>query len=222
MTSESVVAFDPWRVSDPAEVAAHIGSSNHGPTGPFDQWQAAQEVTRWREACMREDGGRQIMRCVALCAIHALALPPWLRDAFVQRHNLVSDAYVATWDEAFGRPWPKRTRMAIVRRRRVLKQRVHAAVWTLIRLHPKRSVNRSLFEEVGRRREIARSGSEVESLYYEALDEGMLNVATWRNAGLPSDPARIEKSAGRIAESHVHIDASAGAAVQGNAGVCTQ
>lgn len=144
---------------------------------------AEEQIDRLREACNAADGGCAVLRAVGLCATHDLPMPAWLRQAYLGRWVLVNDAHAATWDAAFGRPWPKGTRLAIVRRHRVFRTRIHSAVWKLLRTDPTRSFNRILFDEVGELCGNAVSGSTAEKLYYEAVrQDGMLNIATWRHA----------------------------------------
>ena len=154
-----------------------------------DIWAAtAAELEHLREPCASAsagagDGGK-VLEAMRLIALH---LPPdlhWLRDEYLRRYGRVKGAHVASWDhaEAFGRPWPPRTRLAAERRRLRLKSIVHASVWRLVRDNPQISITRALFEQVGESREVALSGAAVEKLYYAALQHGMLNIAQWRAA----------------------------------------
>lgn len=124
----------------------------------------------------------------------ALMLPndlQWLRDEYLRRYGRVKSAHIGSWDhdEAFGRPWPSRTRLAAERRRLRLKSIVHAHVWRLVRENPDISITRLLFDQVGETRDIALAGAAVEKLYYAALQEGMLNIAQWRAARRSQDRA---------------------------------
>lgn len=132
-----------------------------------------------RAQCLAADGGSAVMRAVHLCHLRRAAVPDWLRDEFSRRFLLVHDAHVGSWDEAFGRPYPKNTRLHDLRRRRQLLGVVHAAVWELA-VHQGRNVTRDLFEEVGERREVNASGATVERLYYEALRQGRPSAAAVR------------------------------------------
>ena len=166
--------FDPWTAtatdgsrvaeSDPSALAKH---------------EAAQEVARSRATCLSPGGGTEVIRCVALCLANDLRPPQWLSDAFIERRARVAEAYVKSWDseEAFGAPWPPRARLESIRRRKKLKSLVHQAVWDMVvdDGFGSASVNRDLFERIGKYREIAASGSLCEEVYYEALREGLPN-----------------------------------------------
>lgn len=148
-------------------------------------WAAsAAELEQLRAPCIGESGGGKVLEAMRLIA---LLLPPdlhWLRDEYLRRHGRVKAAHVGSWDhaDAFGRPWPSRTRLATERRRLRLKSVVHASVWRLVRDSPQISITRSLFDQVGESRDVGLSGAAVEKLYYAAVHDGMLNVAQWRVA----------------------------------------
>ena len=179
-SSEAGAPFDPWNAGEASafEADSRAGSPSYG---PLAQWHAAQAIARRRDACEAEAGGCEVLHCLAECLAHRLLPPSWLSDQYTRRHQLVIAAHVATWDEAFGRPWPKRTRLDIERRKRELRKRVHGAVWAYAVPRPQRAIGRSLFDDVARRLDIGISGGQVERLYYEALEQGMANVAAFRS-----------------------------------------
>ena len=147
---------------------------------------ALRQVEALRAQCQDEAGGSAVMLGMKVCALHGLVAPAWLAREFVRRHALVADAYMSSWDDAFGRPWPKRTRLAIVRRHRERVRRVHSEVWRLAVDHPGRQIRREhLFTDVCHSlRGMGLSPGGVERLYYEALREGFVNVAQWRRSML--------------------------------------
>jgi len=144
--------------------------------------EAMCEIAQRRSACLAPDGGCEVLRCMHLAMVHRLAVPNWLRDEFARRYALVAGAHVGSFDAAFGRPWPQRTRMATARRRIELCARIHRAVWKLVHADPTRRITRDgVFNEVGAHREVALSGGAAEKLYYVALRGGAVNVADWRD-----------------------------------------
>ncbi|MEY4750398.1 MAG: hypothetical protein RIQ60_2612 [Pseudomonadota bacterium] len=155
---------------------------------------AQREVEQLRAQCLSDQGGPAVLQAVNLCALHNLLMPAWLRDEYVKRHHLVADAHARSWDDAFGRPWPKRTRLATVRRRRVLIRRVHTEVWKLAASRPDLAIKRELFDMVGELEGIHLEGSTVDRLYYAALRAGFVNVAEWRRAmGLKAPATRTRR-----------------------------
>ena len=142
--------------------------------------QVVAELERRRGSC--ESDGCEVMYCVQLCMVHGLMIPDWLCFEFIRRHNMVDGAHVLTWDLAFGRPWPLRTRLASERRQMRLTADVHAAVFSMVCADIDQSITRDLFECVGELDHIELCGAAVEKIYYTALGQGMFNVATWRDA----------------------------------------
>ena len=122
------------------------------------------------------------MEGISLCAIHGVPIPQWCGTEFLQRFLMVKDARAQSWDEAFGRPWPKGTRLKSVRRHRQVTRRIHHEVFALIRADLSRTINRDLFEEIGELPCICLSGSVVEKIYYESIRQGAMSVAIWRDA----------------------------------------
>jgi hypothetical protein len=101
-------------------------------------------------------GSSALMRAIELCGSEDIPLPRWAADAFSKAIFPVFSAKVASWDEAFGRPWPKRTDLAAVRRRMRMMQAISLRVRAL---HEDggRALDHSLFEDVGKEFGIGRS-----------------------------------------------------------------
>lgn len=153
---------------------------------------ALADLEALRPLCTGPAGGLQTLQAVRLFLLSCPMTPTWLRDEFLRRHARVADAHVPTWDhaDAFGPPWPKgikSKRLAAIRQRVELRRRVHRAVWNIVSANPSRGVGKVLFDEVSELPDIPISRSTVETLYYEAVAAGMLNVAMWRAARIKSD-----------------------------------
>lgn len=181
MINNPPTTFDPWTSSAAEALRAHEQHTGDGP-GPLAQHQAALQVLAARGACLAPDGGCEVLRCMAVCMANRLSVPGWLADAFVGRHARVVDAEVGTWDETFGAPWPPRTRLAEVRKRRRLRKAVHAAVFERVQNEPELSFTRlALFDPVGEQRGINVCGRVAEDLYYEALADGLPSAKAVRD-----------------------------------------
>lgn len=179
--------FDPW-IASPAEalLARESQQATSALPDPLAQYHAAQEVLRARERCLAPDGGCAVLECLQRCLAHGLMPPHWLAQAYLERHARVAEALVGSWDQAFGPPWPARTRLATVRRHRALKKAIHAAVCHRLAEDPRQPVNRDLFEQIGEMRGIDCSGSQAEKLYLEALAEGAPNARQARDTEHPT------------------------------------
>lgn len=157
--------------------------------------QVLAELDDLHAECGGDRAGTAVLQALRLCLVHGVATPEWVRRDFIRRVDLVTGARVAGWSEAFGRYWPRGTRLAAERRRLEMMPKVHAEAWRLVSQNPAgRPINRLLFDEVGEARGISMSGSAAEDLYYCALAGGALNLATWRRSALagvsdsPADP----------------------------------
>ena len=71
------------------------------------------------------DGDRlALMRAIRLCLAAGIPVPKWAASAFGQAFDRVASKQAASWDEVFGRPWPKGLHLARARRDDRLKWRV--------------------------------------------------------------------------------------------------
>lgn len=179
---QTPIPFDPWTATAAEAMRAHDEREpGDGTPSPLVQYEAAQGVLRSRTACLAADGGCAVLASLKVCLLHGLQPPRWLSDAFVQRHAQVTDAEVGSWDEAFGAPWPPRTRLDVVRRQRRQRQVVHAAVWNALMADPTLSIGRILFDKLSETLDRGMSGATAERRYYEALDEGAPNALKVRS-----------------------------------------
>jgi hypothetical protein len=156
---------------------------------------ALAEIEQLRLPCTIGNDGCAVLQCLVLCLSHAVPAPDWLRSEFIRRHTLVKDAYVMSWDDAFGRFWPPRTRLPVERRHREEQAKVHGAVWALLQANPDVPFGRiGMFDVVGAMGDIKLSASEAEKRYYQAIDAGYLNLADWRLVALrPGRPSRTKR-----------------------------
>jgi hypothetical protein len=161
-----------------------------GPAAPTTDLEVLRELDDLRPACECEgdEGGRAVLRGVALVLAHGMAAPKWLADAYLRRAALVTGAHVGSLDEAFGRPWPLRTRLDIERRRIQNRRLVHAAVWAAVSKSPETPITRHLFDDIAKQLNTGLSGGEVDRLYYGAVADGSLDVAAWKRARKGQQP----------------------------------
>jgi hypothetical protein len=106
--------------------------------------------------------------------------PQWLADEFARRHALVTNAELGSWDQAFGRPWPPKTRLVEVRRRRHQSVLVHSAVFAHVLRGA--AVDGNLFDAVALELDMGIGGATARDRYYQALREGMPNAAEVRSS----------------------------------------
>jgi len=93
----------------------------------------------------------------------------------------VLNCRIGSWDDAFGRPYPKGTQIAAMRRRRTQRLAVYNTVMDIIEREPETPIDNGLWERVAEQLNI--SAGEVNRLYYSALKVHGLHSATdWRTA----------------------------------------
>lgn len=105
-----------------------------------------------------------LFAAIRLCANHDQALPEWVARGFIEGYDQILNCRKGSWDEAFGRPFPKNSKLHALRKRRV--NAIKAA--NLVRAAQDRgeSVADELFEKIGKK--LAMSGSAVSKLYYSS------------------------------------------------------
>lgn len=141
-------------------------AGNNGPDSPLFQWVALNEIEQLRRQFEMGDEFA-LLQAVAKCAQHGLLMPPWLSEKYLQQYRKVVHAHVGTWDEAFGRPYPKGKHIAKLRQRRDLRFVVYNEIRARLHAAPETAIDDALFESVGSNFQIKKTL--CNELYYEAL-----------------------------------------------------
>jgi hypothetical protein len=191
-----VKTFDPWTATfDEAKVAQDALGEHVGPGLPLYQWCAVQEVNKLRPA-VEAGCGFDVMDAVSRCLRHDLGPPDWLARAFLRRYDAVLNCRAGSWDDAFGRPYPKNAQLAALRRRRIGRLKASNAFTERLRRNPMRAVDKALWEEIGH--EIDEGTTRAEELYREALRMGIGQTAAVirKSQGWPTRPTTLRKVTG--------------------------
>jgi hypothetical protein len=104
-----------------------------------------------------------LMRTVHFCVAAGVVVPKWAADAFNAAFREVATKQAGSWDNVFGRPWPKGMHLGRARERDRLRWRV----WSCVR--SRRGRDAAAFDEVGEMFNM--SGGSCRALYYETRDE---------------------------------------------------
>lgn len=136
------------------------------------------EIESQRDKCAVD--GCVVLRLLALCLTSGTKPPQWLSDAYIARHAKVTSAQLPSWDAAFGRPWPKGTRLQQVRNKTRLQEAVHSAAWALAIAQPTRPLDDAFFHLVGQSKGIFKSAGQTKGIYYEAVKSGAASIALVR------------------------------------------
>ena len=161
-----MTTFDPFTASlEEAQVQADAD----GTDGAVLRWGVAAQISANRNVYEAAplDG-------VAKCVRAGLLVPEWLAVAFVRAYDQVLNCRAASWDAAFGPPFPKGTNLAAARHRRMARARIQPAIIAVLCKSPEaRAIDKSFWEEVGRI--VGAGASQTEKLYREQLSAGWIH-----------------------------------------------
>jgi len=111
-----------------------------------------------------------ILEAVFVCAMNGFKLPEWLQTAFIKAYRKVRHYKIEknSWDEAFGKPFPKKTHIGANQEKRENKYKIY---YRIKELHESGTpIDEKLFSRVGR--EFAIGGkSKINKIYYEIENE---------------------------------------------------
>jgi hypothetical protein len=122
-----------------------------------------------------------LFAAIRVCSNHDLPLPRWASAAYISAYDRVLNCELASWDDAFGRPYPKNVQLAVMHKRRQTDLRrgceiVHrigcirskgAVVMAVGRVkYP--AIDDGLFERIGDEMSPRIGKTEVKRLYYRA------------------------------------------------------
>lgn len=146
---------------------------------PLAQWLAASRVQGMRERIAAKDDS-YVLPALSLCLQHGLVAPDWLVSEFRDRYTAVTQARLASWDDAFGRPHPKGQQLGKIRHRILLRAKAHGLVIQRLRNDPSTPIDQGLFESIGKQLEIGKT--QAEDLYRAAIRHGFLDGAQLKQA----------------------------------------
>lgn len=163
MNGEEFASFDEaWKAT--TELLASDPSRDiSDPTLPVHRLAAIERIESERA---RYEAGDSVALLGAIreCACHEMPLPDWAARAFIRGYDQVLNCRAGSWDEVFGRPYPKGTHLAALRKRRLNRIRVILAVRKA--REDGRAIDVSLFEAIGL--SLGLGKSLAAELYYEA------------------------------------------------------
>jgi hypothetical protein len=163
-------------LAEQLEARAH-GFPFADPTGPFYRWRARRKlgVLERRYAA----GDRfALMHAIRVCANYDLAMPLWVALAYIEGFDRVLHYRADSWDDAFGRPFPKGGHLARARLRHMRGPQVYVRIMEILKSEKGATIDDGLFERVGK--ELGVSKTLCSKLYYQQkkLGEAILNPHT--------------------------------------------
>ncbi len=127
-------------------------------------------------AAVENGDGLAVLYAVKICAQEEIPMPPWLARRFVDRANMVLQEKAASWDDAFGKPWPGVKLTSLRRWQRDLIS-VHQRIHELLAGDNPPAIDEALFERVGKPLKLGKTA--VSELWYEK-DSPLLRAAAKR------------------------------------------
>jgi len=122
-----VSAFDPWTATFEEALEAETEAerqrpgSDYEPDRSISQWAAAQHIVDHLRDRVESGDGNAAMDAVAQCVRSGLIAPDWLARKFLRCYDSVLNCRVASWDQAFGAPFPPRAKLEVWRLRRRMR-----------------------------------------------------------------------------------------------------
>ena len=136
------------------------------PALPVFQAAALEGIERCRIAFDESGDSYSLLLAIRICANHDIVIPEWLARAYIKRFDTVHNARAKSWDDVFGKPYPKGVHLDAVRRRRQLRLEVLHYVKDLKAREPDTPTDKALFERVAEAFGIGTT--QAETLYYQA------------------------------------------------------
>lgn len=122
---------------------------------------AARELMKRYRSHKEGDKGA-VLEALYICVREQFPLPVWCEVAYLERFRKVLDRGAGSWDDVFGRPWPKGSHLGADEQRVKFAPKVFSRV---LELHKAgHAIDANLFEKVGR--ELGIGGKTLTEKYY--------------------------------------------------------
>jgi hypothetical protein len=150
-----------WTFAD-ATRAQDEADETVGPYYHVERWMAAQDL-RKAHAYYKDGHKQAVIEALSFCLLYSLPIPAWCKYAFLEACDQVSNYEHKSWDDVFGRPHPKRTRLDSQRKMDDLGGRIYFRVQRMKTENPQTPIGRLLFEEL--EEEFGLKGGTAEKYY---------------------------------------------------------
>jgi len=90
-----------------------------------------------------------LLAAIRICANHDIPLPPWASSAYIAAYDCVLNCRAKSWDSVFGKPFPKGSHLAALRKKREMQFHVLNEVNAIRNKAPETPIDEYLFESVG-------------------------------------------------------------------------
>ena len=142
-----------------------IACGRSGPSLPLFQWAALNDLDTL-EAQFDAGDSFALLQAIRKCANHDLRMPGWVTQNYIERFDRVLNCKLGSWDETFGRPYPKGKHISKLRDRTSLRLQVYIRVREILAADKSIAIDNELFGSVGAKLGIRKTL--CNELYYEA------------------------------------------------------
>lgn len=142
--------------------------SDDDPKLPAHQYWASYRISLLEERSKKDKFF--LMKAIALCAKHGLAMPEWVGNSFLDLFYKITagNIDVNSWDAVLGTPYPPNTQLHPIRKREILRSRVYKEVKRMQEEHPELSKGDYFYEQIARK--FATNQTYVKELNKEAME----------------------------------------------------
>ena len=141
-----------WILEEALEAQRQWDKEEHAgefEAGPLHRWLAAQELKDWYEAHRKGHKGA-ILEAFYLCSLRSLPIPKWCSLAYLEAYRKVRHYKARSWDDVFGRPHPKNTKIEAKADERKKSVAVYNRILEMLQKEPETAIDDGLFEKVGK------------------------------------------------------------------------
>ena len=131
---------------------------------PFKKWVAVQKIKQWHKQFKKGDK-QVVLPSLSECIRAKLPIPRWVELAFLSSCDDARYYRLKSWDEAFGKPYPKNARVESRRDWLKIREALFVRVRKILTEKPDTRIDSALFERVAQEFNISRS--DANTMYYE-------------------------------------------------------
>lgn len=132
-----------------------------------EYWPDAEPALEQERARAEAGDKRAVLRAIYICSIYNMPMPDWTRRTFQAAYDAILNVDAKSWDEVFGRAFPKGVHWNELKKHVELKDAVYREM-CLANIEGEPSTD-DTFAKVAKKLET--SAGKVKALFYEAKSE---------------------------------------------------
>jgi hypothetical protein len=124
-----------------------VACGRSGPSLPLYQWSALQDLEEL-EFQFHSGDDFALLQAIRKCANHDLIMPDWVAGNYIDRFDRVLNCKSGSWDQTFGKPYPRK-HIKKLKVRRNLRFQVYLRVREILEADESIAIDEVLFSRVG-------------------------------------------------------------------------